>query len=134
MSEEIKLTPTTTQLPPQLTEEETKYYEDKCLELAEKYKVSKVYCCVMIKADETRERIYAYFHEPNFLTKLSLIDVANRDGTRIAANQLRELTLLRDESHPIMVIENSANDRYQLGAAEFCIGIIDISRNELKKN
>ncbi len=124
-----------TKLPEYITEEERKHYEEKCLELAEKYKVVKVHAFVTLRAnDPDNTRIVGYFHEPNYITKLTAMDKAMQQSPRIAANEISELCILREESSPEVYSDNPVNDRYRLGAAEFCMSIIKISTDLLKKN
>ena len=117
-----------------ITDEEKELYEKKCIELAAQHKCSKVHVFVAIKANDPEcERVVAYIKEPDYINKLALIDKAVAMGSRQAAEELRMLYQITEESHPLTYGEHSECDRYKLGVAEFCIGLIQISVDVLKK-
>jgi hypothetical protein len=120
-----------------ITEDEKQIYEQKAIELAAKYKVAKVHVCVLIKSDsEDFERLVAYVREPDYMSKLALMDKASTLGIRMAAEELRMMFQCtgQDESHPYTCSDLAEFERYKLGVAEFCIGIVQISVDQLKKN
>ena len=69
----------TEKLLPVISDEESQSYDAKCAELQTKYNASKVYCCVQFR-EETNERIISYITEPNYTSKLVLMDKANDIG------------------------------------------------------
>ncbi len=120
-------------LPFELTDDERKAIDEKCLELATKHNVAKVYPYVHVAAERDNERIIAYITEPTYITKISLMDKSRNLGLHIAADELRELCLLRDESHAFTFGSESFCDKYKLGVATFCTNVIDIALDGLKK-
>jgi len=121
--------------PWEITPEEKAQYEAKCIELAAKYGVPKVYPCVLFKHnDPTCERLVAFIKEPNYISKLAAMDKASTMGIHLAAEDLRLVNQIVEESHPWTCSDLAEFERYKLGVAQFCIGIIDISMNHLKKN
>jgi hypothetical protein len=123
----------TIKLEKELTEVEIAELEKKCLELAEKHNVAKVYPCVQIKNDGSNERVISFVKEPNFETKLALMDISNSLGIHQAGNNLRMMCQLTEESNPLTYGEHWECDKYKLGVAQFCLGIIEIALNEYKK-
>jgi len=120
-----------------LTEDEIKLYEEKAKELETKHNVPKVHVCVLIDSESGNfERYPAYIKEPDFMNKLVLMDKAGMLGTYVAAEELRELFQCKgeDESHPYTFSDLSEFERFKLGVVKFCIGIIKISQDKLKKN
>jgi hypothetical protein len=115
--------------------DESAKYEAKCVELAEKYNVPKVYVCVQFKiGDEERERIVSYIKEPDYMTKLVAMDKAGTHGMHLAAEELRMVNILQEESHPLTYGDSIECEPYKLGVAQFCLDIIKIALNVLKKN
>lgn len=123
-----------TKLPEQLTDDEVKEIEKKCEELKTKHNVSLVYPCVQFKNDGTNERVICYIAEPRFLDKLSLMDKSATLGMFHAANELRELYTLKEESNPLTYGESFECDRYKLGVTRFCLfNLVDTAENQYKK-
>lgn len=120
-------------LPFELTDEERKAIDEKCLELATKHGVAKVYPYVHVDKDRNNERIIGYISEPSYITKISLMDKSRNLGLHIASDELRELCLLRDESHPFTYGSEAFCDKYKLGVATFCTSVIDIALDGFKK-
>lgn len=125
MSEEIKLTN-------KLTEEEVKAINEKCEKLAEENKVSKVYACVLFKPDFTR--VISYVSEPKFLDKVALMDKAFQYGPYQAANDIRELYLIKEYSDPLTFGETPECDPYKLGLLNFIVAnVVQSASGEFKK-
>ncbi len=122
------------ELSPTLTEQEREEIEKKAIELASKHNVSKVHYYVHVAHDRDNERIVAYVTEPNYLTKIALMDKARTIGLNMAADELRLICQLREESHPLTYGEHSECDKYKLGVSQMCIGVIDIALDMIKKN
>lgn len=123
--EEIKIT--------SLSEEEIQNYDQLAHELAEKYNVSKVHPVVMVDT-ETNERIVCFLKEPNYLSKLRIMDKASQLGAFSAGDELRELITLKDESDPRTYGSGTECDKYKLGVTNYCIAMIELSMNQFKKN
>lgn len=119
-------------LQPELTAEEIEQYEQTCQELATKYNTPKVHVCVQFKP-ETNERIVSYVKEPNYETKLYLMDKSGELGMHMAGEELRKICQLRDESNSLTYGDAFECDKYKLGVAQFCLGIITIALNQFKK-
>lgn len=122
----------TTILPAELTAEEVASYEAKCQELATKYNVPKVHVCVQFKP-ETNERVVSYIQEPNYPTKLHLMDKSGERGMHWAGEELRSICQLKEESDSLTYGDAYECDKYKLGVAQFCLGIITIALNQFKK-
>jgi hypothetical protein len=119
-------------LKPELTEEEIKAYDDRAEELAKQKGVSKVHPVVQIDPD-TLERKVCYLSEPNYLTKIRVMDKATTIGIYTAADELREACLLREASDPITYGEAPECDRYKLGATDYALTMVTRLQNQFKK-
>lgn len=122
-----------TKLPITLTDDELKKYEDRCKEIESELKVSKVHCCVQIKQDGTNERIVSFIQDPNYTTKLALMDKASIVGSMMAAEELRLMCQLKEQSDSLTYGDASECDFYKLGVARFCMDIIVYATNQFKK-
>ena len=122
------------ELSPTLTEQEREEIEKKAIELASKHNVSKVHYYVHVATDRGNERIVSYITEPNYMTKIALMDKARMLGPNMAAEELRVMCQLKEESHPLTYGESSDCDKYKLGVSQKCLGVIDIALDEIKKN
>jgi hypothetical protein len=120
------------ELPENITPEENDYYEAKAKALASKYAVSTVYPVVQIDKD-TFVRSVCFLKEPNYVTKLSIMDKSITIGVYHAAEELRTVCLLAEESDAITFSESSESDRYKLGVVNFCLGIITALKNQFQK-
>lgn len=125
------------QLPPplskQLTEEEEKGYEENAVVLAKQYNVSKVHVHIQIDPT-TKKRAVCYLTEPNYVTKIRVMDKAISHGAYTAADELRESCTLRKESDPITYSDSPESDRYKLGIVDYCVTIVKRLQNQFKKN
>lgn len=119
-------------LPDELTAEETKTYQDKADELAKKHEVSKVHPVVQIDKD-TKERKVCYLKEPNYTTKIRVMDKVVQGGTYTAADELREAIVIKDASDPITYGESPECDAYKLGITDYCLTIVRRLSNQFKK-
>lgn len=119
-------------LPVELTDLEKEAFEKKCLELQEKLNVPKVHCCVQIKQDGSNERIVSYIQEPNYVTKLALMDKSIMGGW-MAAEELRMMHQLKDHSHSLTYGDAYECEVYKLGVTKFCQNLIVFATDQFKK-
>ena len=124
MSEEIKS--------PELTAEEIAAYDEKSAELAKKYQCSKVHAVVFIDK-ETMERRACFLKEPNFPTKIAVMDKAQQVGIFVAGEELRQGIVLKEESDPVTYGDTPECDDYKMGVVTFCVGLINVKANAYKK-
>jgi hypothetical protein len=115
-----------------LSEEEKQEYEAKALELKEKYKCANVYTYIGIHPT-TLERIVSYIQEPNYMTKLALMDKAGQVGINMAGEELRMICQLKDESHPLTYGDTFESEPYKLGVVQLCITTITMIADAYKK-
>ena len=120
-------------LPFELTESEKKIYADKCADLEKELNVPRVHCCVQLKQDGGHERIVSYISEPNYVTKIALMDKASAIGSMMAAEELRMLYQIKEHSHFLTFGETADCDFYKLGVTRFCQDIIIYATNQYKK-
>lgn len=104
-------------LPGELTDEEFKFYNDECARLAIKHGVSKVHSVVSFDK-ETNKRRVCYLKEPNYDTKILIMDKAMTIGVYSAANSLRIACVLKEESDPITYGDSPECDSYKLAATD----------------
>lgn len=121
-----------TKLEAELTPEELKMYEEKADVLAAKLSVSKVYPVVLIEKD-TFERVVAFLKEPSYITKIRIMDKATMSGIYTAADELRELSIIKEESNILTYGEGSECDKYKLGVTDFCLTLVQRVQNQFKK-
>jgi hypothetical protein len=119
-------------LKPELTPEEIAEFETVAEGLAKKYNVSKVHLYIGI-APDTNERVVAYFKEPNFVQKIFTMDKVAMGGMFSAADALREIITLKEESDPRTFSDNSVYDEFKMGAVGTCVEIIEVVKNSYKK-
>ena len=116
----------------ELTATENKHYEDTANALAAQKAVSKVHVVVQIDPD-TLERKVCYLSEPNYQTKISVMDKAVTIGIYRAAEELREISVIKESSDAITFGESSECDRYKLGVVDYCMGMVNRLQNQFKK-
>lgn len=119
-------------LTPELSESEIKAYSAKAEELAIREKVSKVHPVVQI-APETLKRTVCYLREPNYLTKIRVMDKATTAGVYTAADELREACTMKDVSDPVTYGEGPESDSYKLGVTDYCLTLVTRLQNQFKK-
>jgi hypothetical protein len=125
INEEIKLTA-------ELTDEEIQAYSDKADMLAKEKNISKVHPIVQINPD-TLERKVCYISEPNYVTKLAVMDKSITVGPYIAGEELRQACLIKEASDPITYGDSPECDRYKLGVVDYCILMVKRLKNQFKK-
>ncbi len=116
----------------QLTDEEIKFYAEKAEELAKQHNVSKVHPVVQFER-VTFARKVCYLKEPNYLTKIRVMDKATSLGVYTAAEELRELSVIKEESDPITYSESFESDDYKLGIVDYCLSMVQRLQNQFKK-
>ncbi len=124
MNTEIKTT--------ELTEDELKQYETKAAELAKTHNVSKVHPVVQINPD-TLERTVCYIKEPNYMTKVLLMDKAVTLGVFAAGEKMRNICIIKEASDPITYGDHANSDEYKMGVVDYCITLIKRLTNQFKK-
>lgn len=124
-------------LPFELSDDEKKQIVEKCAELAKKYECADVHACVQLRdgggEGKSNERIISYLKEPNYITKLAIMDKAAVLGTTMAADELRTMCQLQEESHPLTYGNSAECDYYKLGVTRFCIDLITYAIDVFKK-
>jgi len=119
-------------LPAQLTAEEHKQYDETADKLAKELNVSKVHVVVQINP-ETLERKVCYLKEPNYSTKIRVMDQATQLGVYTAAEQLREASVIKEASDAITYSESPESDDYKLGIVDYCLSMVNRLQNQFKK-
>lgn len=117
---------------PALTPEEATKYSDAAKLLEKKYSVSKVHPVVQIHPD-TFNRTVCFLKEPNYATKLRVMDKATTEGVYTAADELRVACLLREESDPITYGEGPECDDYKMGVTDYALTMVKRLQNQFKK-
>ena len=115
-----------------LTSEEQQQYSEKADQLAKEGNYSKVHTVVFIHP-ETKERSVAYLSEPNFTTKLAIMDKSIMLGVYQAGEELMRMCILKEASDPIMYSEHPSSDEYRMGVIDYCLTMINRFKNKLKK-
>lgn len=123
----------TEKLPAKLTEEEIEFYENKCAELARAKNVSKVHSVVMIDADNDNVRRVCYLTEPNYTTKIRVMDKATTLGVYTAADELREAITIRESSDPMTYGDGHESDKFKIGVCDECLKMVERMKNMFKK-
>lgn len=116
----------------ELSEEEIAEYEAKAVALAKKEIVSKVHPVVQIDP-ETLGRHVCYLKEPNYSTKIRVMDKATTLGIYTAADELREACIIKEASDPITYGDSPECDRYKMGATDYAITMVTRLQNQFKK-
>ena len=122
----------TEKLTAELTDIELKSYSDKAEELAKKVGVSKVFPVVQVNPDGF-QRAVCYLSEPNYSTKIRVMDKATSSGIYTAADELREAIVLKEYSDAITYSDTPDSDPYKMGVTDFCLGMINRYQNQFKK-
>lgn len=119
-------------LTPELTEAEMSAFEKKAEELASIHRVSKVTPVVFIEPD-TLKRVVAYVKEPNYPTKVRVMDKMVTTGSYSAADELREACLIKEESDPLTYGEGPECDSPKLGVTTHMLSVVKVMQNQFKK-
>ena len=116
----------------ELTDAENKQYKETADALAASKGISKVHVVVQIDPD-TLERKVCYLSEPNYQTKISVMDKAVTIGIYRAAEELREISVIKESSDAITFSDSSESDIYKLGIVDYCMGMVNRLQNQFKK-
>lgn len=117
-----------------LTPEEESFYKKRCEELCKEHNTINVHCYVSAQRGADGNRVVGYFKEPSFETKLIILDKANQFTPLLAAHELMQATLIREASSVEITSELPTFDAFRIGAVMFCLYIIKVHNNVLKKN
>lgn len=115
-----------------LSDEEIADYAAVADSLAKKEGVSKVHPVVQIDP-ETLNRHVCYLREPNYSTKIRVMDKATTLGVYTAADELRMGCLIKDASDPITYGESPECDRYKMGVTDYALTMVTRLQNQFKK-
>ena len=115
-----------------LTPEEEASYDERAAQLAKEFNVSKVHVVVQVNP-ETGARAVCYLKEPNYLTKVRVMDKALELGPYMASEELRELSVIKEHSDPITYSDHPDSDGYKMGILDYCLGMIKRLQNQFKK-
>lgn len=115
-----------------LTEQEEAAYNQKAADLAKEIGHSKVHAVVFVHP-ETRERSVAYLAEPNFSTKLAIMDKSLMLGVYQAGEELMRISMIKEASDQCMYSEHPQFDDYRMGVVDFCLTMVSRFQNQLKK-
>ena len=119
-------------LTPELTDAEIKHYDEAAKAIAVSKNISKVHVVVQIDPD-TLERKACFLSEPNYQTKISVMDKAVTIGVYRAAEELREISVIKESSDAITYSDSPESDRYKLGVVDYCLGMVSRLQNQFKK-
>lgn len=115
-----------------LTQEEIDLYDAKSETLAKELNISQVHAVVFIHPT-TKERAVCYLSEPNFTTKLAIMDKSLMLGVYQAGEELSRICLLKEQSDPCTYSEHPSCDNYRMGVIEYCLSMVSRFQNQLKK-
>lgn len=117
-----------------LSQEEIAFIESECVRLATEHKCGKVHACVQIYKTNGNERIISYMKEPNYTTQLYLLDKAAELGAHQASEDMRQMCIIKEASHPLTHIDTFEASKFKVGVVRFCMNLIKVVNDELKKN
>lgn len=115
-----------------LSDVELQAYEQRAVELARSNNVSKVHPVVQIEP-ETLKRYVCYLKEPNYSTKIRVMDKAATLGVYTAADELREACLISEASDPITYGDAPECDRFKMGVTDYALTMVTRLQNQFKK-
>jgi hypothetical protein len=123
----------TPDLSAELTLREVETYAAKAEELAKFHNVPKVHPVVQIDKDNGYARAVCYLKEPNYTTKIRLMDKATTSGVYSAGEELRELCVIKEASDPITYSDAPESDAYKMGVVDYAINMVRRLQNQFKK-
>lgn len=117
----------------ELTDAENQQYAETADQLCKSIGgCSKVHPVVFIDA-ESKERTVCYLKEPNYATKIRVMDKTTTIGLFSAADELREACTIKEHSSPITYGDGPECDKYKMGVTDYCLTIVNRMRNQFKK-
>ena len=119
-------------LSPEISQEEIALYEQAADVLAKKYNVAKVHIYIGL-ADETNERIVGYLKEPSYQQKIMAMGKLATTDPFLAAEEMRGVLTLQEESDERTYSEANLCDKYRAGMATTCLGFLEVATNAFKK-
>lgn len=120
------------ELTKELTDEEYSNYQERATQLAAQHNVSKVTPIVFIHP-KTLKRSVCYLKEPNFDTKVRVMDKAMQIGLYSAANELRKDCVITDVSDAITYADSPECDEYKLGVVDSLMEHVNRLQDQFKK-
>jgi hypothetical protein len=115
-----------------LSSAELEDYQNTADALAKQLNVSKVHVVVQV-VPENLERKVCYLKEPNYVTKIRVMDKATSLGVYTAAEELREISVIKESSDAITYSESPESDDFKLGIVDYCLGMVSRLQNQFKK-
>jgi len=115
-----------------LSQAEHDQYKQVAEGLEKQLSVSEVHVVVQIDP-VSLERKVCYLREPNYLTKIRVMDKATSLGVYTAAEELREISVIKEASDAITYGESPECDAYKLGIVDYCLGMVNRLQNQFKK-
>jgi len=104
----------------------------KAAELSTKLGV-KVHPITFIVDAQASDFVIGYIKEPGRLVKMRAMDKVTMGQSSFAYQELLEACILKDVSDERILSEKSENDKYNLGAANFCGSLLIIASDLTEK-
>lgn len=121
------------QEPLQLTEEQRAEMEEKAKALAIQFNVPKVHPLAFYNPD-TKTFVECYLKEPNYMTKLVILDKVMSHGIHIASEDLRQACVITEHSDPITFSDAPQSDPFKLGVLNYISAeMVSTYTNQFKK-
>ncbi len=105
--------------------------EAKRLELEARYK-GKVNAAILSMGKEDKPCV-VYFSAATTFTKMQCMDLSYQSPSKASA-MLFDATVIKEASDARVFDRDNDNDAYYLGAIDYCLGLIMVARDLLKKN
>lgn len=117
-----------------LSPEELENYNRIAGEIAKREGAIKVHPVVLMDP-VTFERIVAYIKEPNYMTKVAVMNKMSLQGPFIASMDLVEACLLKTDSDPRTYSETETEEvhRAKLGVLNFCSELVKVLKDQYAK-
>jgi hypothetical protein len=120
------------ELTKELSQDELDSYQLRSEEIAKELNVSKVHPVVFINPTSF-ERSVCYLSEPNFPTKLAIMDKALMLGVYQAGEELMRACVVKEHSDSVTYSEHPSSDEYRMGVIDYCLKMINRYQNQFKK-
>jgi hypothetical protein len=115
-----------------LSDDEIAFFNSEAERIAKEKGFSKVHPVILMDP-ETYERRKCYLSEPNYLTKIAVLDKAAQLGVFAAGEELRKICTIQDESDQLTWGEAPECDSYKLGVVEYSVKMVKRAQNQFKK-